>query len=210
MGTLIDPEKDQVTLDNRSGAPMKLQEDLVYILLNKPRGIITSVHDQFDRETVLDRIGWKGSRIYPVGRLDYDTEGLLILTNDGEFAYEMTHPRHQVEKEYHCIVKGIPSPQQLDKLSRGVDIGGFITSPAQVRILCQKKDYAEIQITIKEGKNRQVRRMFEAIGHPVVFLKRERIGNISLGSLKTGEWRRLTANEADKLRRMAGGERKNG
>jgi 23S rRNA pseudouridine2605 synthase len=209
MGILIDPKKDKVTLDSISGSPLKLQEEKAYILLNKPRGVITSAHDQFNRETVLDRIDWKGSRIYPVGRLDYDTEGLLILTNDGEFAFEMTHPKHQVEKEYHCVVKGTPSQEKLNQLIRGVDIGGFVTSPAKVKLYSKKENTSVIHIIIKEGKNRQVRRMFDAIGHPVVYLKRERLGNISLGSLKTGEWRRLTDSEVMKLKQLAGGENKN-
>lgn len=206
LGILIDPEADKVTLDGISGKPLKLQEEKVYILLNKPRGVITSVQDQFKRETVLDRIGWKCGRIYPVGRLDYDTEGLLLLTNDGEFAYEMMHPRHQVEKEYHCIIKGIPTPEKLSQLERGVDIGGFMTSPAKIKLNRKLKDNSVIHIIIKEGKNRQIRRMFDAIGHPVLYLKRIRIGSISLGSLKTGEWRYLTDKEVLQLKKLAGGK----
>ena len=206
MGTLVDPEKDTVVVDGK--APLRLPEDRIYILLNKPRGTITSVHDQFERETVLDRIGWTGSRIYPVGRLDYDTEGLLLLTNDGELAFEMTHPKHQVEKEYHCIVKGNPEPARLEELKKGVDIGGFMTSPAEVEYVNRKKDHALIRIVIKEGKNRQVRRMFDAIGYPVVFLRRERMGNIRLGRLKPGEWRYLTGGEIKYLKSLTGGGHK--
>ena len=186
MGTTVDPERDTVVVDgNRLQPP---QGDRIYLLLNKPRGTITSAADPFHRETVLDRIGWKGSRIYPVGRLDYDTEGLLLLTNDGDFAFEMTHPKHRVEKEYFCVVEGNPGTACLEKLRRGVDIGGFVTSPAEVKHMGRKGHHTLLQIIIREGKNRQVRRMLDVVGHPVIFLRRERIGNLRLGNLKPENW----------------------
>ncbi|HHY82063.1 MAG TPA: rRNA pseudouridine synthase [Clostridiales bacterium] len=203
MGTLVDPNNDVVTLDQKQ--ILKLNNDKIYLLLNKPRGVITSVFDPFGRKTVLEHIGWKGSRIYPVGRLDYDTEGLLILTNDGEFAYEMMHPKHRVEKEYYCVVKGSPKPENLSRLRQGIDIGGFVTSPAEVTLLSKNKESSVFRVVIKEGKNRQVRRMFDAINHPVVYLRRERIGNLRLGSLKPGQWRYLSEKEVNDLKRISGG-----
>ena len=206
MGEMVDPEKDRIAVDGkRIQMPLEAR---VYILLNKSRGTISSVHDQFNRETVLDQIGWKGARIYPVGRLDYDTEGLLLLTNDGELTFEMTHPSHQIEKEYFCIVKGNPKPDQLNRLRAGVDIGGFITSPAKVKYLGGKQDETRLRIVIREGKNRQVRRMFDAIGCPVVFLRRERMGNVRLGNLNPGEWRYLTDREVTYLKSLTGGNTK--
>jgi 23S rRNA pseudouridine2605 synthase len=209
MGVLVDPEKDKVTIEGvniKPNSQLILQTEKIYILLNKPAGVITSVRDQFSRPTVLDIMNWKGSRIYPVGRLDYDTEGLLILTNDGQFAYEMTHPKYQIEKEYFCIVKGNPNPEQLGQLRKGIDIGGFVTSPAEVNYLGNQNGDAKVRIIIIEGKNRQVRRMFDAIGHPVIFLRRERLGNIQLGNLETGKWRKLTASEIKKLKTLARGK----
>ena len=199
MGLQVDPDHDKVVVDSIS---LRLQEDMIYILLNKPKGTITSVSDQFNRNTVIDQIGWKGSRIYPIGRLDYNTEGLIILTNDGEMAYHMTHPKHQIEKEYMCVVSGIPDAEKIDMLRRGIDIGGFITSPAQVSYNGQEKGNAIIHIVIKEGKNRQVRRMLDAIEHPVIYLRRERIANIIMNDLKIGEWRYLTENEVDDLKKL--------
>ena len=202
MGTLVDPDKDEVTLDQKK---LRQQNNKIYILLNKPRGIITTAHDPFGRKTVLEHLNWKGDRIYPVGRLDYDTEGLLILTNDGEFAFEMMHPKHRVEKEYYCVVKGFPKPEDVSRLRNGIDIGGFVTSPAEVTLVRKNTDTSVFRVVIKEGKNRQVRRMFEAINHPVVFLRRERIGNLRLGSLRPGEWRYLSNNEVNHLKQLSGG-----
>ncbi|HHU79173.1 MAG: pseudouridine synthase [Caldicoprobacterales bacterium] len=197
MGTLVDPERDEVILDGKH--ILKMKEKKIYIMLNKPRGIITTVHDPQNRKTVLDCIGWKGNRIYPVGRLDYDTEGLLILTNDGEFAYKMTHPKHQVEKEYYCVVRGYPTKDAVNRLRQGVDIGEFVTSPAEIIYLGKQGENAVFQVIIREGKNRQVRKMFEFIGHPILFLRRNRIGNLSLGRLRPGQWRFLKDNEVNQL-----------
>jgi len=202
MGTLVDPDKDEVTLDQKK---LRQQNNKIYILLNKPRGIITTAHDPFGRKTVLEHLNWKGDRIYPVGRLDYDTEGLLILTNDGEFAFEMMHPKHRVEKEYYCVVKGFPKPEDVSRLRNGIDIGGFVTSPAEVTFVRRNNDTSIFRIVIKEGKNRQVRRMFDAINHPVIYLRRERIGNLRLGSLRPGEWRYLSNMEINHLKQLSGG-----
>lgn len=203
MGIQVDPDKDRVSLDQKK--ILMLVEEKVYILLNKPSGTITSVKDPQGRETVLERIGWKGSRIYPVGRLDYRTEGALILTNDGGFAFAMTHPKHQVEKEYYCVVKGHPNPEAVNRLRNGVDIGGFVTSPAEVEYLGKQKDHTVFRLVIHEGKNRQVRRMFEAVDHPVQYLRRERFGSLSLGKLEPGCWRHLLKNEIKELNELTGG-----
>jgi len=197
LGQKIDPEKDKISV---YGKPLRPVTDKIYILLNKPKGVISSVRDQFGRKTVIDQIGWSGSRIFPVGRLDYDTEGLLILTNDGELAYKLTHPKHQIEKEYLCIVRGLLKEGDMKKLREGIDIGGFVTSPATVTVEGFENNMTKVRIIIKEGKNRQVRRMFEAIGYPVVYLRRDRIGGIRIAGLETGKWRYLTSKELEMLK----------
>lgn len=197
MGVKIDPSHDRVFVN---GKRISLEENYVYIMLNKPRGYITTVKDQYNRPTVMDLVKDISERIYPIGRLDYESEGLLLLTNDGNIAFHLTHPRHQIDKEYVVRVEGCPSSEDIDKLRNGIDIGGFITSPAQVDLIRKNKQTSLIRITIKEGKNRQVRRMFDAIGHPVIYLKRIRIGNIKLGNLELGKWRYLTNKELEALK----------
>lgn len=197
MGVKIDPSHDRVFVN---GKRISLEENYVYIMLNKPRGYITTVKDQYNRPTVMDLVKDISERIYPIGRLDYESEGLLLLTNDGNIAFHLTHPRHQIDKEYVVRVEGCPSSEDIDKLRNGIDIGGFITSPAQVDLIRKNKQTSLIRITIKEGKNRQVRRMFDAIGHPVIYLKRIRIGNIKLGNLELGKWRHLTNKELEALK----------
>lgn len=197
MGVKIDPSHDRVFVN---GKRISLEENYVYIMLNKPRGYITTVKDQYNRPIVMDLVKDISERIYPIGRLDYESEGLLLLTNDGNIAFHLTHPRHQIDKEYVVRVEGCPSSEDIDKLRNGIDIGGFITSPAQVDLIRKNKQTSLIRITIKEGKNRQVRRMFDAIGHPVIYLKRIRIGNIKLGNLELGKWRHLTNKELEALK----------
>ncbi len=208
MGVQVDVEKDEVSLDLNQ--VLKPEEEKYYILLYKPKSTITSVSDPRGRKTVLEHMGWKGSRIYPVGRLDYDTEGVLILSNDGEFTYEMTHPKHEVEKEYYCIVEGSPKPEAIKQLRQGVSISGFITSPAKVTLVEQQEKHSIFRMVIHEGKNRQVRRMFEAIGHPVVYLRRERFGGLNLKGMQVGEWRKLTDREVEKLKSLSGGKGEDG
>lgn len=204
MGVQVNVENDEVRLDHNK--VLKLEEEKIYILLYKPRGTITSASDPRGRKTVLDHMGWKGSRIYPVGRLDYDTEGVLILSNDGEFAYEMTHPKHEVEKEYYCVVEGSPGPEAIKQLRQGVAINGFVTSPAKVTLIELQKEHSIFRMVIHEGKNRQVRRMFETVGHPVVYLRRERFGGLSLKGMQVGEWRKLTDKEVKTLKSLSGGK----
>lgn len=197
MGVKIDPNRDIVYVE---GKRIGMEENHVYIMLNKPRGYITTVKDQYNRPTVMDLIRGIPERIYPVGRLDYESEGLLLLTNDGKMAFYLTHPRYQIDKEYIVRVEGFPKTEDIDKLRRGIDIGGFVTSPAQVDVISRTKRTTLLKIIIREGKNRQVRRMFDAIGHTVVYLKRVRIGNIKLGNLEAGKWRYLTSKELEGLR----------
>jgi 23S rRNA pseudouridine2605 synthase len=177
----------------------------VYFLLYKPRGVISSVLDDKGRKVVTDFFPNIKERIYPVGRLDYDTSGLIIMTNDGEFANVLMHPRGEIEKVYVAKTKGIPSKENLRKLEKGIMLDDGKTAPAKVKVLSMdnKKQTAIIEITIHEGRNRQVRRMFEAIGHEVLKLKRERYGFLTLGGLTAGDARELTPHEVKQLRALA-------
>ena len=172
----------------------------VYIALNKPVGYITSMNDEKDRAIVADLVKDIPERLFPVGRLDYNTSGLLIMTNDGELAYTLTHPKHEVTKTYVAKVKGVISDARLAKLRRGVDIGGFVTSPAEVKVLKQTKTWAVVEIKIHEGKNRQVRKMFAAVGSRVIELERTAVGKIRLGRLMEGHYRKLTPEETEYLK----------
>lgn len=193
---IVDDEVDVVELD---GKVIKPEENMVYIMVNKPTEIITSAKDQFDRKTVLDIVNVK-ERVYPVGRLDYDTSGLLILTNDGDVTNRMTHPSHEVNKVYAAEIIGVPTKEEMDSFEKGLKIEDYITSPARIRIIESKRDMALIEVTIHEGKNRQVRKMCEAIGHPVINLKRIAFGKLKLGKLKLGEWRNLSESEIEYLK----------
>lgn len=183
------------------GKPVALEEKKVYVLLNKPVGYITTASDQFGRKTVLDLVAGIPERVYPVGRLDYDTSGLLLLTNDGDFTYRLTHPRHEVEKTYVAEVTGIPALEDLRRFEKGLAIDDYVTAPAKIRIIKKNAGKAELEIRIHEGKNRQVRRMCEAIGHPVLKLKRVAIGSMELGGLAEGQWRYLDKMEMESLHR---------
>ncbi len=206
LGTRADPEADDVRVDGR---PVKRQARRIYLLLNKPRGYVTTRSDPEGRPTVLDLIPGLQDYVYPVGRLDYDSEGLLILTNDGDLAAALTHPSHEVPREYHARVRGTPDSRAVARLSRGVAIEGRRTAPAQVAVVMtgagQHGDQALLSITIHEGRTRQVRNMCEAIGHPVVRLRRVRIGPIADPTLKTGAYRQLSAREVEALRRASAG-----
>ncbi len=188
---------DMVEVNGSVIEPIKKQ---IYIMLNKPKGYITSAEDDKDRPTVMDLVGDLDVRLFPVGRLDYNTSGLLLMTNDGEFAYHMTHPKHQVEKVYRAKVSGVLSGERLARLRKGVDIGGFVTSPAKVKVLKQMERSAYVEIRIYEGKNRQIRKMFAAVGNKVVDLERMAIGNLYLGHLKAGHYRKLTLQEVEYLK----------
>jgi len=187
---------DRVEVD---GKPVRLEKKKVYILLHKPKGYVTTVNDPQGRNTVMDLISGVKERVYPVGRLDYDSSGLLLLTNDGELAHRLMHPSHEIIKVYVATVEGRPSDEALRKLESGVRIDGHTTAPAIVKVLKNYGDKTKLEITIHEGRNRQVRKMCESIGHPVIRLKRIAYGNLELGELKPGEWRYLTELERRQL-----------
>ena len=202
LGTRVDMDNDKVFLDGNRLLPEK---KLYYIMLNKPKGYISTADDERGRRTVTELVEDLEARLYPVGRLDYDSEGLLFLTNDGDFTFRMTHPGNKVKKKYQVVVSGIPQYEDIQKLRKGVDIGDYVTAPAQVTLAKEQERTAQLNITIHEGKNRQVRRMCEAVGYPVLRLKRVNIGGVPLGNLPTGKWRHLTEAE---LKKLTGGDKK--
>lgn len=183
-----------------NGRRIETSEKKVYILLNKPTGYVTTVSDDRERDTVMDLVADVDARIFPVGRLDYNTSGMLIMTNDGDFAYKLTHPKHEMPKTYRALVSGVLSDEKCGRLERGVDIGGFRTSPAKVKIVRGLSNATLVDITIHEGKNRQVRKMFRAVGNPVKQLQRIAIGDIRLGRLAEGHYRKLTREEIEYLK----------
>jgi 23S rRNA pseudouridine2605 synthase len=209
LGSKADPVKDDIRVDGRRIKPVERQR---YILLNKPRGYITSRSDPQQRPTVIDLLQERGVRdyIYPVGRLDYDSEGLLLLTSDGDLAARLTHPRHGVAREYEVRVRGIPDRHAIDRLERGVVIDGQKTAPAEVRIRrridSSGGSQATLSLVIHEGRNRQVRKMCDSIGHPVVRLRRIRIGPIADERLKPGQFRDLSEREVKALKSAATSE----
>lgn len=189
-------EGDLVLVD---GKPVTGSERFVYYALNKPAGYVTTTSDEMDRPTVMELMTEVSARVFPVGRLDYETTGLLIMTNDGDLANHITHPSKKVFKIYLAEIDGEISLGQAEQLRRGVDIGGYTTRPAQVEILKQS-GHSKVRLSISEGKNRQVRRMFKAVGFNVVSLQRISIGRVLLGHLHEGHYRRLTAEEVDYLK----------
>jgi 23S rRNA pseudouridine2605 synthase len=197
LGSKADPASDTVAVD---GKPLVIASKKLYILLNKPVGYLTTLDDPEGRPLVTDLLKEVGERVYPVGRLDYNTEGLLLLTSDGEWANQLMHPRHEVEKEYHVRVRGKVHKSQLDQLAGGVDIDGRKTAPARVCMIKEGEQNDWFSITIHEGRNRQVRRMCEAVSLSVVRLRRVRYGMLSMGAMKPGEFRFLTEAEVEGLR----------
>ena len=202
LGSRADPDVDDIRLDGRRVPPVVRRR---YLLLNKPRGVITTRDDPERRRTVMDLLTDVRESVYPVGRLDYESEGLLLLTNDGDLAASLTHPRHGLERVYEARVRGVPDGGALKRLSRGVVLEGRRTSPATVSLLTAGRgrsgDQAVVRLTITEGRKRQVRQMCEAIGHPVVRLRRVRIGPIQDTGLKPGQYRDLAPGEIKALRR---------
>lgn len=193
LGFKVNPLKDIVEYDGRV---ITKEERKVYIMLNKPEDVITSVKDEKDRKTVIDIVK-VNERIFPIGRLDYDSSGLILLTNDGELYNKIIHPRVELDKKYVAVVKGEVSLDDKEKFESGIDIGGYITAPAKLKMLeySHRKDLSTIEVCIHEGKNRQIRKMCSAINHEVISLKRVSIGNIRLGQLKKGEYRYLNDEE---------------
>ena len=197
LGTKITPGVDVVLFDHQK---IDQTEELVYILLNKPIGYVTTAKEQFSRDSVLDLVKVK-QRIVPVGRLDMYTSGALLLSNDGNFIYQITHPKHEINKTYTVTLKGIVTKEEVQKLEKGVKIEEYTTKPAKVKILKTdiEKNQSRLEITIHEGKNRQIRKMCEIIGKSVQALHRSKIGNIDVKDLKLGTWRYLNKNEIDNL-----------
>jgi 23S rRNA pseudouridine2605 synthase len=196
LGSKADLDHDRVTLD---GKPVRPKMERIYLLLNKPAGYVTTLKDPEGRPVVTDLLKGITERVYPVGRLDYNTEGLLLLTNDGDWANKLAHPRHEVEKEYLVKVRGVVLPDQVRSLAAGVELDDGRTAPAKARVVHETDRNSHIAITIHEGRYRQVRRMCEAVGLTVASLKRTRYGILELGDLRPGESRRLTLEEVKKL-----------
>lgn len=194
LGVTIDPDRDLVTIDNK---PVRLKKDFVYIMINKPTGVVTTVRDPFGRCTVLDLLPQGKRRIYPIGRLDYNSSGLLLLTNDGDTAQKIIHPSYKLDKVYLVTVKHKLTEAQIETLRKGVDIGDCVTSPAKVAALGAQKGDFVYKVVIHEGKNRQIRRMLAAVGSNVIGLQRVAIGQLKLGNLKVGEYRNLTEAEVN-------------
>lgn len=192
LGTKVDPNKDEIVY---KGKVIKPEKKKVYILLNKPEGYVTTAKDQFGRPTVLDLIKDVKERLVPVGRLDYDTSGLLILTNDGDVVYKLTHPKSEIDKVYEAKLFGVPDSNTINLFKNGITIDGRKTEPAKIELLKVDGRFAWCHITIHEGRNRQVRKMCQAARHPVATLRRVAEGEIELGDLKKGSWRYLTDKE---------------
>lgn len=197
MGIKINPERDIVKYLDKI---IRKNEEKVYLMLNKPPGYITTVKEQFGRPKVVDLLKGVKEKVYPVGRLDYESSGLLLLTNDGDLTYKLTHPGHEIDKTYFVKVSGFPDDASLTRLRKGIVIDGFITSPAQIDVIGSEKGITSLKFIIHEGRNRQIRKMCSAIGYRVVFLQRIAVGNITLGNLAEGKWRYLNNQEIHYLK----------
>lgn len=200
LGQRIDPDKDVVEVD---GSRVPLAEDLVHYVLNKPAGVVSTADDPEGRPTVVELVD-PAARVWPVGRLDLDSEGLILLTNDGELTLHLTHPRYEVPKTYVAEVDGSLAPRTARALARGIDLDDGPTAPAEVRILERGARGSVVELVLTEGRNRQARRMLEAVGHPVRRLVRTAIGPLKLGRLKPGAHRRLNPSEVAELYRASG------
>ena len=196
LATRVQPDSDVVTVDDR---PLKASETRRCYLLNKPAGYLTTLRDPFNRPTVASLIRDIPERVFPVGRLDRDTEGLLLLTNDGSLSYRLMHPRFGFEKEYHVLIKGVPGEGTLRRLREGIEIDGRTTASAGVAVLRRTKHCTWLSIVLHEGRKRQVRRMCDRVGHPVKRLIRVRLGGLADRDLPAGKWRVLTSGEIEDL-----------
>jgi pseudouridine synthase len=201
LGTTVDPKKSAITID---GKRVEVGVRKTYILLNKPRGCITSLHDPLERATVVDLLGHKlrEQRVYPVGRLDYDAEGLLLLTNDGTLANRLLHPSFSVPRTYLVKLKGYPSRETIKKLRSGIRLSDGPTLPARIKFLGKTASNSWVQITVTEGRNNLIKRMFMAVGHRVLKLKRIQFGSLTLGDIPSGKYRVLRSKEVEKLLRV--------
>ena len=187
---------DTVMVDGKKVTP---ESSKVYIMLNKPCGVLSSAKDDRERTCVVDLVKGVDERLFPVGRLDYDTSGLILLTNDGDFMQKLTHPSYEIWRTYQAIVKGVPTQNKLDEIEKGIELEDGMTLPAHIDVIGYKGKNAKIEIVLREGRNRQVRRMMEAIGHPVLELKRVQLAALELGELKPGAWRYLRGKDFEAL-----------
>lgn len=201
VGDKVNPKHDKVTVSGKKAVSVKKS---VYIMLNKPRGFITTMSDEHDRKCVAQLVKGVNTRVYPVGRLDRESEGLLLMTNDGEFANALTHPSKHVSKTYRVTVRPEITKEQATEFRNGIEIDGKMTAPADLRILETQENRTVVDVTIYEGRNRQIRKMFEALGIEVARLKRTKVGNLKLGMLKQGDYRDLTPDEVSALYELAG------
>lgn len=200
IGDKVDPKRDQVTVEGRK---VRQEKELLYIMLHKPRGFISTMSDEMDRKCVAELVADVGVRVYPVGRLDRDSEGLLLFTNDGAFANNMTHPSRHVSKVYRVTIRPDITEDQVAQMMAGMMIDGRKTLPAEVRVLQKFDDRTVLEVTLVEGRNRQIRKMCEALGLEVARLKRTAVGPVKLGMLKQGKWRELTPQEVAALKRAS-------
>ena len=199
LGDSVDENSDIVTVD---GKKIELSAVRRYYIMNKPKGYVCTVSDDKGRKTVMDLLPADIGRVYPVGRLDYDSEGMLLFTDDGDLAFRLTHPKNEVPKTYLVKIEGEVTEIALSKLRSGVELDGKLTNRSKIKIVETDKKYTKLHITVNEGRNRQVRRMFETIGKEVIFLKRIKIGDLSLGSLERGKVRRLSTEEVFYLKNI--------
>ena len=204
IGEKVDPQKDRIRV---KGKPLELREKEVYIMLYKPRGFVTTMKDEMERSCVAELVSDIPERVYPVGRLDRESEGLLLMTNDGEFANAMTHPSRHVPKTYRVTVRPRVTEDQLTALAAGMVIDGRRTAPAWVRVILQEEGRVVLEIVLSEGRNRQIRKMCEQLGLEVARLKRTAVGTLRLGMLHPGKWRELTADEVKRLKNAASAEK---
>ncbi len=195
-GVKVDPGRQRIEFDGR---PLQAEEQKVYFLLNKPKGYVTTLHDPQKRPVVTALLRDVEQRVFPVGRLDVDTEGALLLTNDGAFAHRVLHPRFEINRTYRARLRGLPDRRKLDMLRHGIELEGRRTWPARIRVVSRSRSTCEVEIIIHEGRKRQVRKMFAAIGHPVFALKRIAYGGLELGDLRPGAYRPLTAHDFKQL-----------
>lgn len=199
LGTLVDPATDVVALD---GKPLSPVEHKVYVVFNKPPKVMTTLDDPFNRRTVVHYLKDLPVRVYPVGRLDMDTEGVLLLTNDGELAYRLAHPRYQVRKIYDVKVEGLFQPEAAAKIAAGLQLEDNSVGRAEVQIISQAEGQSRLRMTLREGRKREVKQLCRAVGHPVRFLRRIEFAGITARGLKLGKWRYLTPDEIDRLRQV--------
>jgi pseudouridine synthase len=199
IGDKVDPARDHIKVD---GKLVSSPAAKVYLMLHKPKHVVTTAEDPEGRAMVMDLVKSKLPRLFPVGRLDYDTEGILLLTNDGEMAHRLSHPSFQVPRTYWVKVKGKPAPEEVRKLSRGITLEDGPTAPCRIVPRREARENAWLEMTLREGRNRQVKRMWERMGHPVLKLRRVSFAGLSLGSLKAGEYRHLRPSEVEKLKKL--------